>query len=418
MTPGAAPDGLFGLASECVLMPEGPLRPGVVWIDAAGGTIVSVSGETERAASRGVVVSLGDRVIAPGFVDVHVHGGAGRQVNGARAEDVEAAVAAIAAFHVRHGTTSLVATTLSDSTERLTETVEGIARAVTGASRSRASPRGARVLGCHLEGPFISPLRAGAQDPSQIRPPDSVELEALLACGEGSVRIVTLAPELEGATSLIAACLDADVVVSLGHSDADYDCARAAFDMGASHVAHLFNTMAPLHRRAPGLAGAALSDEGVSVEVICDLHHLHPAVVSLVAAAAAGRMALVTDASPAAGLPPGRLALGRLDAVLEGTKVTLESDPCTLAGSSLTMDHAVRRAVRDAHVALEDALRAASAVPARVVGGQTGCLDGLLGLGTLAPGAPADLVILDEELDAVATVVAGVRAYDPGSLLL
>ncbi len=424
---GAAAAGgdLLGFAATCVLLPGGPLRAALIWIDVESGTIVSVS-EADgggSAAPRGRVVALGDRVLAPGFVDVHVHGGNGRQVNASHADDAEAAVGEIAAFHARHGTTSLVVTTVSDSPERLRASVEGVARAArhveAGPGGAHGAPPGARVLGCHLEGPFISPTRAGAQDPAQIRPPDPDELARLLELGAGTVRIVTLAPELDGADALLAECLSAGAVVSLGHSDADYGCARAAFDAGASHVAHLFDAMAPLHHRAPGLVGAALSDDEVTVEVICDLHHVHPAIVRLVASAAPGRMVLVTDATAAAGMPPGPLALGRLDAVLSGTKVTLASDPCTLAGSALTMDRAVRHAAREGCVPLESALRAASAVPAGVVRRNVGAGWGerLGGLGAITPGAPADLVVLDRELDTVATVVAGRAVFDPSKLL-
>ncbi len=432
---GAGTEGrLLGLAGSRVLLPDGPLRAATVWVDVAGGTIVSVSRAGDRGsdATPGRVVALGDHVLAPGYVDVHVHGGAGRQVNAARADDVEAAVGEIAAFHARHGTTSLVATTVSDRPERLCASVEGVARAARRGPGLDPAPRmaghpaiegaapGSRVLGCHLEGPFISPARAGAQDPDQVRRPDPAELARLLELGGGTVRMVTLAPELDGADALIAECVDAGVVVSLGHSDAGYGCASAAFDAGASHVTHLFDAMAPLHHRAPGLVGAALSDGRATVEIICDLHHVHPAIVGIVAAAAGDRMVLVTDATAAAGMPPGPLALGRLDAVLSGTKVTLASDPGTLAGSALTMDAAVRHAVREARVPLEEALRAASDIPARALlrcSPVPTTLTGLSGLGTIAPGAPADLVVLDDELETVATVVAGRAVFDPTDLL-
>ncbi len=424
---GAAGTGglLLGVVSTRVLLPEGPLRPATVWIDETTGTIAAIweAGHRRTGSPEGRIVSLEDRVLAPGFVDVHVHGGAGLQVNASNADDAEAAVLGIAAFHACHGTTSLVATTVSDTAERLLASVEGVARAARRSVDARASGSapGARVLGSHLEGPFISPARAGAQDPAQIRPPDLDELAHLLEAGGGTVRIVTLAPELDGADDLVAESIEAGVIVSLGHSDADYECARAAFDTGASHVAHLFDAMAPLHHRAPGLVGAALSDGTVTVEVICDLHHVHPAVVEMVAAAAADRTLLVTDATAAAGMPPGPLTLGPADAVLCGTMVRLASEPGTLAGSALTMDAAVRHAVGRAHLPLESALRAASSVPAQLVrrfAGGGGAGPGTpLGIGTIASGAPADLVVLDEGLDAVATVVGGRVVFDPFELV-
>ena len=299
---------MLGIAADRIARPDGSLEPGVVWIDPTRGTIVSVSADRSALppAVRGTPmrrVELGDRIVGPGCVDVHVHGGAGCQVNGDSAVDVEGALATIASFHARNGTSSLLATTVSDSPERLAAAVAGVAQAAARA-RATAVPTGARIIGSHLEGPFIAPTRAGAQDPSAIRPPDRAELNRLLELGAGTVRMVTLAPELPGADELIADCLDAGAVVALGHTEADFDTARRAFDAGATHVTHLFNCMPPLHHRLPGLITAALVDDRVTVELICDLHHVHPAVVEFVAQIALERLVLVTDAGPVAGSRP------------------------------------------------------------------------------------------------------------------
>lgn len=409
---------LLGIAAERVARPDGRLDPGVVWVDTELGTIADVvRGEGWGPAGARPedvpvhLVELGDRTLAPGFVDVHVHGGAGHQTNGDTATAVAESLAAVAAFHAQHGTTSLLATTVSDSPERLVAAVSGAAMAA-----SRPPSGGARVIGVHVEGPFISPVRAGAQDPAWIRPPDRTELSRLLELGAGTVRIVTLAPELDGAGELITLCLEADAVVALGHSDADVDAAKKAFDAGATHATHLFDAMAPFHHRHPGLATAALLDERVTIELICDLHHVHPAAIELVARTARGRIVLVTDAGPAAGLPPGRHVLGGRAVELAGTLVTLAADASVLAGSALTMERAVRHAVNDAHVPLVDALAAASAVPAAIARASD-APHGAKGAGSLEPGAAADLVVLDATLEVVATLVAGSVVHDPGRLI-
>lgn len=417
MIAGATSTPLLGLGARRIARPDGSLDPGVVWIHPVTGTIIDVvRGEAGLAGRRpedvpGRLVELGNRIVAPGFCDVHVHGAAGRQANGGSAAEVEGSLRAIAAFHVRHGTTSLLATTVSDSPERLLAAVAGAARVTERAGRGRA-----RVLGSHLEGPFIAAARAGAQDPQYIRRPDRAELERLLEAGEGTVMLVTLAPELDGADGVIAACLEAGVVVALGHTDCDYDTARRTFDAGARHVTHLFDAMAPFHHRRPGLVAAALVDDRVTLELICDFHHVHAGAIALVAHHAPGRIALVTDATAATGLANGRHMLGDFEIVVEGTRVSLASDPGTLAGSVLTMDHAVRNVVTAAGMPLADALAAASTVPAGLACSKGGA-QRQERAGTIAPGAPADLVVLDATLEVAATLVAGSVAFDPGGLL-
>ena len=402
---------LLGLAAQRLLWPGGQLEPGVVWIDPDAGTIADVvrAGHGPAGTRPGDIpvrlVDLGDCTIAPGFVDIHVHGGAGHQVNGDSPTQVAEALISLAEFHARHGTTSLLATTVSDSPARLAASVSGVA----GAARQPPS-RTARVLGCNLEGPFISARRGGAHNPGAIRAPDLAELSRLLELGEGTVRIVTIAPELEGAMELIAPCLDAGVTVSLGHSDADFDTARAAFDAGASHVTHLFNAMAPFHHRHPGLAGAALLERRLTLELVCDLHHVHPGAISLAARAAPGRTVLVTDATALAGTPPGRQRLGDLEVELVETRVVLASDHSTPAGSVLTMERAVRNVVHATGMPLADALRAASTTP-MLIAEAPARGHGASRAGALEPGALADLVVLDPDLEVVATIVAGAVAF-------
>jgi N-acetylglucosamine-6-phosphate deacetylase len=334
--------------------------------------------------------------LAPGFIDLHVHGGGGAQVG----PDPHA-VADVASFHARHGTTGLLATTVPAPEDTLVETVRAVA-----AVARRPYAEAAQVLGCHLEGPFVSAARPGALDVRHLRAPDPPELARLLDAGGGSVQMIVIAPELPGALDLIAEAAGEGVVVSIGHTDATYDEAMAGIDRGARAATHLFNGMRPMHHREPGPAGAALATPRVSVELIADGVHVHPATIRLVhAAKGPERVALVTDAMQAAGLPDGDYTLGEQPiAVRDGEARTAGG---SLAGSTLTMDRAVQICVREAGIPIVDALRMASTTPATLLG---------IGAATgrITPGADADLVVLDEDLAAIGTMVRGRWAWcDP-----
>jgi len=388
------------LAAARVATPTEVLENGFIFIE--GGSVSEVgcgSGPTTTTT-----VDLGDMLIAPGFVDVHVHGGGGAQVNCATREEVEESVGRMARFHAMHGTTALLATTVSDSPEALRAAVEGVAAVASAPRRG-----GAVVLGSHLEGPWIARSRAGAQFVPALRPPSLTELDDLVARGDGTVRLVTIAPELEGALELITAARSAGVVVSIGHTDADYATTKLAFDAGASHATHLFNAMAPVHHRRPGPIAAALGDERVSLEIIADGVHIHPALIALVATLAPERLVLVTDAIGATGAAPGLHRLGPLEVFVTDGRAVLAGNAETVAGSVLTMDKAVALAVDVARVPLLTALQAASLHPARVLGEHR--------KGRLIPGADADLVVLDRRLSLVATVIGGQVVYDPTGLL-
>ncbi|HXW78539.1 MAG TPA: N-acetylglucosamine-6-phosphate deacetylase [Acidimicrobiales bacterium] len=408
----------FAIAAARVATPGQLLRDGFVVV--GGGSVLEVGQGPPPAAL--TVVDLGDVLVAPGFVDLHVHGGGGAQVNCPTREEVAASVWRMARFHARHGTTAMVATTVSDSPEALQTAVEGVAlmsrgeavpspeAVVDGVTEATAPGEpGAVVLGCNLEGPWIARSRAGAQFPDALRLPSVAELDDLVDRGKGTVRIVTLAPELEGAMEVIAAARSAGVVVSIGHTDTDYATARKAFDAGARHATHLFNAMAPIHHRRPGPVAAALVDDRVSLEIIADGVHIHPALISLVATLAPERLVLVTDAIGATGTPPGRHRLGPLEVLVQDGRAVLAGHQETAAGSVLTMDRAVALTVQVAGVPLLTALQAASLHPANVLGEQR--------KGRLAPGADADLVVLDNDLALVGTVVGGQVAHDPLGVL-
>jgi len=244
------------------------------------------------------------------------------------------------------------------------------------------------VLGSHLEGPFLSHARCGAQNTAYLRDPDPDELRAMLAAARGTLRTITVAPELTGAVELVAQVVQAGVVAAVGHSDATFDEGRAAIAAGATLATHLFNGMRPLHHREPGLVGATLSS-GIAFELINDGVHLHPAMTALLSVP--GRHpVLVTDAIDAAGVGDGEFMLGGQLVDVRDGEARLRSTG-SLAGSTLTMELAVRRAVRDSGMSIEAASRAASGNPAAVLG-----LD--QAFGAIKAGLRADLVVLDDEL--------------------
>jgi N-acetylglucosamine-6-phosphate deacetylase len=363
------------LTHERVLTGARVLTPDTeaAWVALDGGRIAAV-GDGDPPPAR-EITDLTGRLVVPGFIDLHVHGGDGADFMG---EDLVAAVE----LHARHGTTRLLATTVSAPPAALLQAVRTVAAA--------GDPH---ILGIHLEGPWLSDARRGAQDPAALRAPDPRELDALL--GAGCIRMVTLAPELPGALDLITRVVAAGAVASLGHTDATYDEAIAGIEAGARHATHTFNGMRELHHREPGAVGAVLDRYEVTCELIADGHHVHPAAVRLVARAKGARgVAFVTDAIAAAGRPDGDFHLGAVPVRVRDGRATTHDGH--LAGSTLTLDAAVRNAVAWG-IALPDALAMASTVPARVLG---------LRKGRIAPGYDADLTILDADLRAVGTLVA------------
>jgi N-acetylglucosamine-6-phosphate deacetylase len=383
------------LLSDAVFTPTERLAPG--WVHVRGGQIAG-AGEGDPPGGVPALRLPPDATLAPGFIDLHVHGGGGCQVGPDPHE-----VASVARFHARHGTTGLLATTVPGPEAELAQTV----RAVSAVAR-RGEPDAARVLGCHLEGPFVSPERPGALDVRHLRAPDRALFDALLDAGSGTVQTIVIAPELPGALELVAAAAAEGVIAAVGHTDATYDQAQAAFDHGARAATHLFNAMRPLHHREPGVAGAVLATPRVTAELIADGIHLHPATLR-VAHAAKGpeRLVLVTDAMLAAGLPDGEYALG--DQPVSVTAGEARTAGGSLAGSTLTMDRGVQVSVMEAGIPLPDALTMASATPAALLGlGQV--------KGRIAPGADADLVVLDEECLAIGTMIGGAWAHAAGPL--
>jgi N-acetylglucosamine-6-phosphate deacetylase len=320
-------------------------------------------------------------LVLPGFIDLHVHGG-----GGACAMEGEAAVRTLARLHARHGTTALLATTMTAPPAEIEAALDGIARVA-----SAPEPGEARVLGAHLEGPFINPARLGAQPPFACDPEPG--LVARLAL-RPPVRIVTLAPELPGASEAIRRLAPRGVRVQLGHSEAGFEEVRAALLAGARGITHLGNAMSGLHQRSPGLLGAALA-LARNAEIIPDLLHVHAGLVLAAARAIPGLYA-VTDATAAAGMPDGRYRLGRREVVRAGDGVRLADG--TLAGSTLTMDRALRNLVAIG-LPLEDAARRLTTLPAAYLGDDD--------RGRLERGALADMVVLDGDLHIERVYIGG-----------
>jgi N-acetylglucosamine-6-phosphate deacetylase len=337
-------------------------------------------------------------IAAPGFVDLHIHGAGGRDVM----QQERDALRTVAATVARHGTTAIVATTVTASEDCICRSLAALARylAAQGDRPSAAAPGqpAAEILGAHLEGPFINPVRRGAHPEEWIRPPDAALLDRFLEAAAGTTRILTLAPEMPGGLALVEQARRRGLLVALGHTDATYDEARQAIERGARHATHVFNAMRPFAHRETGVIGAVLTSAEVTAEVIADGVHVDaPAIRLLVAAKGAARTILVSDGTAATAMPDGGYRLGTREmTVSEGVA---RNEAGRLAGSTLTLDRAVRFMV-GCGVPLGEALRMASFNPAARLGLETR-------KGILKPGADADLVLLTAELRVAGTMTRG-----------
>jgi N-acetylglucosamine-6-phosphate deacetylase len=363
------------------------LAPGFVRV--SGGVITEVGEGRPPAAD----VDLPDGVLVPGLVDLQVNGYFG--VDLATAD--EAGWAAVIRRLPETGTTAFAPTFITGPVHKLAAALRFTADLLP------EFPLGARVLGVHLEGPFISLRHRGAHTPEWIIDPEPELVEELLDAGRGVLSIVTLAPERHGATAAIRRLVGAGLLVSVGHSDATAEQVASAADEGVRMVTHLFNAQAGMHHRAPGVVGQALADPRLTSGLIADLHHVSPAVCAIAVAAAPGRIALVTDAASCAGMPPGRYQLGGQPIELPaGDGVPPVRADRSLAGSALRMDVAVANLV-SIGVDLITAVTAATRVPADLIGRPD--------LGRIAPGAAADLAWLGDDLRTRRTWVAGDIVY-------
>lgn len=360
-----------------VVTPSGVLPSGYVEVD--GDRIAAVEpGDAE-----------GPHWIVPGFVDIHVHGGGGHSFT----TGDPAAARGAAEFHLRHGTTTMLASLVSSPYELMRDATAAFAPLVAEGV----------LAGVHYEGPYLSAARCGAQNPAYLRDPSTAELTGLLELGAGAVRMVTIAPERSGALDAIKLLTERGVVAAVGHTDATYEQTMAAVAAGARVGTHLFNGMRPPHHRDPGPVLALLSQAVATCELVADGVHLHDGTLTFAASAAGpDRTALITDAIDATGMPDGAYELGGQTVVVQGgvaRLATADGSPGSIAGSTLTMDAALRRAVH-AGISMAAACRMASTTPARAIGLANA-------VGALAPGLRADLVVLDADLQVVRVMRAG-----------
>lgn len=320
--------------------------------------------------------------LLPGFIDVHVHGGYGADFMDANPETLDI----ITRFHALHGTTSMLATTMTATRDAIDRVLGEVDR-----YKSQEMPY-AQLLGVHLEGPFISPKWAGAQDPNLMVPPQLSWIEDWHTRYPQLMKQLTLAPEREGGLEMIAWLRDHGIVAACGHTDATYADIQSAVRQGLTHAVHIYNAMKPLHHREPGTVGAILTDERISGEVIADGHHVHPAAIRLLVKVKQPHgLLLITDAMSAAGLGDGQYELGG-QAVTVQSGVARLTEGGALAGSTLTMIEALRFMVREVGVSVEDASRFASGNPARLLRLEAS-------LGSIAQGKQADLLLVSPELE-------------------
>ncbi|NMB46982.1 MAG: N-acetylglucosamine-6-phosphate deacetylase [Firmicutes bacterium] len=339
------------------------------------------------------IFDAGGSYVTPGLIDIHVHGGGG----GDAMDGTVTALEQMSQIFSRHGTTAFLPTTVTAAHGEILKAMGAVKQA------AEKGTGGAQVVGIHVEGPYISEKRRGAQNPAHIRLPSIEELEEIRQVGGPLLKLVTLAPEMEGALEVIRQLRSWGVTVAVGHSDASYDQVMAAHSWGANHICHIYNAMRGLHHREPGVVGAALTCDDFAVELICDGVHVHPAAMELVfRAKGPDKVILITDTMRAMGLPVGHYQLGglKIDVSKEAARLTTGE----LAGSTLSMAKAVKNAMEMLGVSWPEAVRMASYNPAHAVN---------LGhrKGSLTVGKDGDIAVFDDQLNTLATIVAGQVVY-------
>ena len=356
---------------------------------------IEAVGEKDKVTipSDALAIDARGRIVTPGFIDVHVHGGGGSDVMDGSYD----ALNEMSTFEARHGTTGFLPTPYTDSQERLLASVKAIETAM------KRGTSGGEILGIHLEGPYINIERKGGQPPEYIRKPDLEELRLLLEASNNNVKMITLAPEVNGGSEFVRRIIQYGVVASIGHSNATYDEALRAVDAGVSHACHAYNAMREFHHREPGVVGAVLSCDELTAELIADGIHVHPAAMKiLVKCKGTDRIILVTDAVVGTGME-GRYKLGGRDVVI--TKKDSRFLDGALAGSVLTMDSAVRNIMGLVGASLQDAVKMATVNPARRIGVYDR-------KGSLEAGKDADITIVDDQINVYMTMVMGKIVYE------
>ena len=340
------------------------------------------------------LVDFGDAILAPGFFDIHIHGGGGLDLMRASPGDLPR----LGKFLSKHGVTSYFPTTVAAPLDATYTALERLADAIEAPAPSNGEAAEARPLGIHLEGPFLSHKRRGVHPPEYLVTPTVEIFDRMWQAARGHVRMMTIAPEIPGALEVIREAARRNVCVSIGHSDAEMPVAKDAVKAGAHHATHTFNAMRPLDHRDPGIIGEVLSDDRLTADLIADGIHVSPEIVKVfLRAKGRERAVLITDAISATGMPDGRYQLGPIQVDVKDGKCTSNG---SLAGSVLTLDRAVRNVTKFSDWTLRDAVRAATLNPAQAVGLSAN-------LGSLASGSRADFVVMNPAGDVLKTIVAG-----------
>ena len=384
---------MIALTAATLFTPQERIEQPLLLVD--DGIIVEVDSRTRREVPKDCrVMDFSDGILTPGFVDIHIHGGGGHDVM----EPEPNALPSVERLLAHHGVSSYFPTTVTAPIDQTLAALKRLADAIEDTETHQQSrDLRARPVGIHLEGPFLSHVRRGVHPPENLLPPTLGTFDRLWQAARGHVRVMTIAPELPGALEVITEAARRGVCVSIGHSDADLDAARAAVAAGSRHATHTFNAMRPLGHRDPGILGEVLTDSKLSADIIADGIHLDPVVVQLfLQAKGPDNAVLITDAIAATGMPDGRYRLGSLEVSLKDGKCLSDGK---LAGSVLTMDRAIRNVMHFAQWDLQRALSLATLNPARVVG--------LTGAGRLKVGAQADIVVLSPTGEVKKTIIGG-----------
>ncbi len=388
---------LKAILAGAIYTPDEEIENGVILID--GHHIVKVGPKDKVKLPTGTaVIDNRDRLVVPGFIDLHIHGAAGRDLM----EGTPDAVAAVATYLARHGITSFLATTVTASIDRTLHAARGLGEIIHASHASHGASdkiAGAQPIGIHFEGPFINVKKRGAHPASQIQKPSVATLERMLDAADGTARILSLAPEMEGALAVLEFARSRGLRVGIGHSNATFEEAERAIAAGATHAIHCYNAMRPFGHRDSGIIGAVLTDDRLSAELICDGVHVEPvAVRMLVKSKGLARVILVSDSLSGAGMPDGNYRLGNFTVhVAGGVCRTVEGN---LAGSTITLDAALRNLASFTGHSYRECLPCATSNPARILGLEKQ-------KGVIAPGADADLAILDQNHYVTQTYVRG-----------
>ena len=386
------------LHASKIYFTDGTFQPGIVVL-AEDGTITYAGSAASATKPQGNHLDFGDHYIVPGFIDIHVHGGHGISFGFG---DLKKDLLAYSQWIAESGVCGFVMSITGPDAD----TILAIIQEYTEILENTSDWPGALPLGLHLEGPYLNPHRHGAFNPQWIHPPHLEELHAYLQAGRGWIKHISMAPELENALQAAEVIAQAGAVVSLGHSDTDFETASAALAGPFTHITHTFNAQSPLHHRAPGVVGAALASEQATAELIGDPHHVHPGAMRILyRCLGSERVVLISDAMPGAGLPDGKYELVGQKVTVRDGKATLPDG--TLGGSLVTMADSLRVMTRQAGVPLEHAVPMTSANPARVIREEDR-------MGSLTAGKLANLVILDAQLEVAATFVKGKKIYERG----